>query len=151
MLALLFWIAAGVVFLWRTGSAVRSAAAEMSILEPGLDRALAVQRDLHRAEQALATLADAVAHASVDTDLLALLTAAFPDSAYLVSVRRSAAGIVTLAGVAPSASRVVAQLDTLPGVHNAALRGPVTREASGAAIRERFAMAFEWRASRPAP
>jgi Tfp pilus assembly protein PilN len=144
VVAVLAWAAAGGVLALRTRRTTERAAATLTRLGPALDGALATQRDLQLATEVLAIIEAARHRRSQDGVLLAYLTAALPDSAYLVALTRGKDDRVTLVGYAPSAARVLAALAASAGVQDAAFQGPVTRETATGLARERFAVAFRW-------
>jgi hypothetical protein len=144
LLALACWLTAAGIFEARTRRAAAAAAHEMATLRPMLAQALAVERDMAQAEDALGRIAEARATRSTDAGLLATVTRALPDSAYLLSLRRSREGRVTLMGVAPSAARVVTALGAAAGVQGAALEGGITRAVTPLGVRERFRIVFSW-------
>ncbi|HEX9611939.1 MAG TPA: PilN domain-containing protein [Gemmatimonadales bacterium] len=143
--ALVLWLAAGTLLWLRAGRAATAARASVDAIAPAVDRAVALQRDIGRADELLALVATARLARSHDAALLAVLTKVLPDSVYLLALRRAPTGAVTLVGYAPSAAQVVAWLSTTPGVKDPALQGPVTRERGGGNGRERFVVAFQWR------
>jgi len=121
----------------------RAAAQELVRLRPALQVALNVRTDLDGATDALALLSRASSGRARRARLLAALTRALPDSAFLVSVRLEPDGRGTLAGYAPSAASVVARLERAGAVQRAVLEGSVTREVVAGRERERFAVRFD--------
>lgn len=151
VIALLVWSAAVGVFLARTARTVNRADALLASLAPSLARAESMERDLTRADDALAFMAEAQRTRSADAVLLAVLTQALPDSVYLTALSRSPDDQVTMVGFAPSAAAVLAALAARAGVREVAFQGPVTREVVAGLTRERFALGFRWDPGAMAP
>jgi hypothetical protein len=122
--------------------AERGAREQLARLGPGAEAALAVRRDLEAVTTALTTLASAEPVAGGLVTLLARVTAALPDSAFLASIRLDSTGVVRLTGYARSAPRVLAQMERIAGATGAALDGPTMREVVGGREWERFAITF---------
>ncbi len=73
--------------------------------------------------------------------LLAAITQALGDSTYVAAFQVMPDGVVRLAGYAPVAARVVAQLDRIVVLRDVRLEGPVTRErGADGRERDRFAI-----------
>jgi hypothetical protein len=144
LFALGCWLAAAGIFEVRTRGAAATAAQELATLRPLLEQALTVERDLATAENALARIAALRATRSRDGALLAAVTRALPDSAYLVSLRRGREGRVTLMGVAPAAARVVTALAATSGMGGPVIEGGITRETTAQGMRERLRIGFTW-------
>jgi hypothetical protein len=133
-------VAAGVYvsrLAWISQAATRSLGAAAS----AVDSALAARRDLDLARATLATIARADEGRSRHLALLAAVTQALGDSSYLAACQVTPEGVVRLAGYAPVAARVVAQLERIAALRDVRLEGPVTREqGAGNAVRDRFAI-----------
>jgi hypothetical protein len=149
--AVVLWAAAAVAFGMRVSAATRQAALERAALGPALDAAMAVERDLALTNEVLGAVDAALHTRSTDARLLSVLTAALPDSAHLLALRRNRDGQVTLVGYAPAAARVLAALAATPGVVQPALQSGITRETVAGRSRERFAIAFAWQPPPVAP
>ncbi len=120
----------------------RAAERELARLKPALDGALAVQRDLDAAHDALGAIAAAQAGKMYRARFLARLTSALPDSAFLVGLRLEPDGTGSLSGYAPRAAAVVAQLERRGIVRTPTLEGPTSREVVAGRELERFAIRF---------
>jgi phage tail protein X len=131
LLGAVAWCTAGAFHTAKLVHAVREADRGLARLGPALDRALAVRRDLALAQDALATIAAAETERSRTLLLLADLTAALGDSAFLVSLRLAEDGTLRLAGYAAQAPRVLAELERVPWLREAAFDGPAARELLG--------------------
>lgn len=123
----------------------RAAAAELARLAPTVAGALAVRRDLDAATAALDLLQGAEGSGARPVRVLAAITAALPDSAFLASARFERDGTVRLAGYAKSAARVLERLERIPGLSHGAAEGPVTREVVAGREWERFTIVFRVR------
>jgi len=145
------WSAAVAVFAQRTARVIADSDREMSVLQPALDRSAVMERDLGQTHGALRTMSDATGSQSSDVALLAAVTSALPDSAYLTSLSRSANGRVTLAGAAGASADVFSRLRETPGVRDPVMQGPVARNGTAGRAREHFVIVFWWRVSRDAP
>lgn len=133
------WLLAGAVWVARLAIDAGRATQALAALSPVVDSALAVRREIDAGSATLATIARARAHRSRLLALLTQVALALGDSAYLVAVRVEAGGTVRLAGLAPSATRVVALLSRLPDLTGVQIEGAVTREAvAGNRELERF-------------
>jgi hypothetical protein len=120
----------------------RSAEAELERSSRAVERALAVRRDLDAATEALAFLSRAEAGRPRLAKLLADLTGALPDSAFIAFLRVDAERRGTLVGYAPAAGRVVTALERVAAVEAPALDGPVMRDALGGREWDRFTIRF---------
>ncbi len=138
------WLGAIALYGIRLNNVRDDATNRLTELQPEISEVLRLQSDVDRADQALDTMADAIAARSDDVVLLGLLTESLSDSVHLVSIRRSGAN-VTVAGVAPSAAAVVALLERFPRFELPKLVGPVTREVTATGVLERFGLTFLWR------
>jgi hypothetical protein len=136
------WLLAAGVHETRLFGLLQGSTRYLESVAPALDSALAARRDLDAGRATLATIAEATQRRSRRLALLSGLTAALGDSVFLVTLRVEADGMVRVAGYAPSAPRVLAQLERIDGLRGAQLEGPVTRETvpSGATL-DRFAIA----------
>jgi hypothetical protein len=130
------WLVAAGVYVGRLTWTREAATRSLGAAAPAVDSALATRRDLGLARATLATIARADAGRSRYVALLAAVTAALDDSTYLAAFQVTPEGVVRLAGYAPVAARVVAQLERVAALRDVRLEGPVTRE-QGAEGRER--------------
>ncbi|MGH7530060.1 MAG: hypothetical protein ACREMN_06725 [Gemmatimonadales bacterium] len=135
------WLLAAGVHIARLYVSSQTAAAELAKNGSMVDSTLVLRRELDAGRRTLAQFGTAERARSRQLALLAPLTAALGDSAYLVMLRLGPDGTVRLAGYAPSAARVVADLERVRELREVRLDGPVTRE-QGARSREldRFAV-----------
>ncbi|MFQ5808423.1 MAG: hypothetical protein ACE5JM_02290, partial [Armatimonadota bacterium] len=131
VVGVLFWLTAGAVHVGRLAGVSRNAQRELALLAPGVDSALTLRQDLNRIRAARATMARAEAGRSRVLTLLADLTSALGDSAFLATFTLSADSTVRLVGYAPQATRVLADLDRLRALGEARLEGALTRERLG--------------------
>jgi len=143
-LGLALWLVAGATYVGRLGWVLRAATNSLGRAQPALDSALALRRELDAGCATLATIAAARAGRSRRLELWGALTRSLSDSVYLVSLTVAPDGTVRLAGLAPSAARVLAQLERLPQLSHVRLEGPASREAvPGGGERERFTIVAE--------
>jgi hypothetical protein len=119
-----------------------AAESELLRLRQSVTSALAARADLGRMTDALAFLAGVDQRRTHHAALLARVTAALPDSAFLASFRVDPEGRGMLAGYAPRAADVVAALEHVAGLSAPALQGPVTREVQGTREWDRFSVRF---------
>jgi len=135
------WLLAGSTYALRLAAESAEVRRELARSAPSVETALALRRDLDAATATLATIATAERARSHQVALLAGLTAALGDSAYLVALQSGADGTVRLVGYAPAATRVLAELERVPGLGSRKLEGPVSREApAGGAEMDRFSI-----------
>jgi hypothetical protein len=130
------WLVAAGVHVGRLAWVRETATRSLGAAAPAVDSALAARRDLDLARATLATIARAAEGRSRHVALLAAITQALGDSTYLAAFQVTPDGVVRLAGYAPVAARVVAQLEHVATLRDVRLEGPVTRER-GAEGRER--------------
>jgi hypothetical protein len=123
------WLLAGGIYALRLAATASAVRRELAANAAAVDTALALRRDFDSATATLATIATAQRVRSREVALVAALTAALGDSAYLVALQAAADGTVRLVGYAPAATRVLADLERVPDLRGAKLEGPVTREA----------------------
>jgi hypothetical protein len=124
---------------------------ELSGRHATLEQALTTRRDLDAATAALAFLARRETERPRRALLLARVTRALPDSAFLATIRLEADGRGALVGYAPRAADVVAALERVPGIIAPALEGPVTREVLGPREWDRFTVRFRTRPAEESP
>jgi hypothetical protein len=129
-IAAAIWMAAGAVYAGRLFSTYARSTHLLDAVHSSVDIALSMRRELDAGEATLTTIATAEAGRSRRLALLGDLTNALRDSAYLVALRVDADGTVRLVGYAPSASRVLADLERVRELTAMKLEGPVTRESS---------------------
>ena len=135
------WLVAAGVHVGRLAWVRASATRSLGAAAPAVDSALGARRDLDLARATLATIARADERRSRHVALLAGLTQSLGDSTYLAAVQVTPDGVVRLAGYAPVAARVVAQLERLAMLRDVRLEGPVTREqGAGGGAQDRFAI-----------
>jgi len=135
------WLAAAGVHVGRLVWIRQTATRLLGAAAPAVDSALAARRDLDLARATLATIVAADAQRSRHVALLAAITQALGDSTYLAALQVRPDGVVRLAGYAPVAARVVAQLERIAALRDVRLEGPVTREhGAGSTERDRFAI-----------
>jgi len=135
------WVVAAGVHVGRLAWIRVAATRSIGVAAPALDSALAARRDLDLARATLATVARADEGRSRHLALLAGITQALGDSTYLAAFLVMPDGVVRVAGYAPVAARVVAQLERLAMLRDVRLEGPVTRErGADGGDRDRFAI-----------
>ncbi len=126
------WLVALGIYGARVAAVGRQTRAELARMELSLDSALDIRRDLMTARAASARLRDAARERSRSLALLAALTTALGDSAVLVGFRVSGDSALHLAGYAPVAARVLADLERVRALRGVRLDGPPSREVVGA-------------------
>jgi Tfp pilus assembly protein PilN len=127
-IALVLWVTAAGTYVTRLAVADARARQALAALAPLTDSVVAVRRELagvHGATRQLEQLQRG--HVSV-LELLARLTAALDDSVFLTSVSLDGQGRVRVSGYAPTAVRVAAALEDVPGLAHPVLEGSVSRE-----------------------
>ncbi len=135
------WLVAGAVYVGRLAWVLRQSTHAIVQARPSLDSALALRRDLDAGRTTLETIAAARSARSRTIALVAGVTAALEDSAFLVALTLTPEGTVRVAGLAPSPARVVTELEGVPLLGAVKLEGPVTRETTASGQRDRFAIA----------
>lgn len=120
--------------------ALRVATTYLAANAVGLDTALAARREIATGRATLEIIANARQQRSRHLAVLASLTSALGDSVFLVALRGSPDGTIRLSGYAPSASRVLANLERVPELAEPKLEGSVTREAGSGGELDRFAI-----------
>jgi hypothetical protein len=135
------WVVAAGLHIGRLAWTRETATRSLGAAAPAVDSALAVRRDLDLARATLATIARADEERSRHLALLSAITQALGDSTYLAAFQVMPDGVVRVAGYAPVAARVVAQLERLDQLRDVRLEGPVTREqGAGRREQDRFAI-----------
>lgn len=135
------WILAAATYVGRLSWAYSRSTHLLGAFRNAADSALAVRRGLDDGRATLATIAAARANRSQTLPLLAEITRALPDSVVLVAFRVGADGVVRIAGYAPRAAQVLAEVARVRGWTGAALDGPVTQEAiPSLGVRDRFSI-----------
>jgi hypothetical protein len=135
------WLLGGAICTARLAIISSEARRELAINAVAIDSALMIRRELDAARGALADFATAERGRSQTLTLVAEATRVLGDSAFLVALRIEPNGLVRVVGFAPSASRVVANLERVVALRDVQLEGQVTREAAGGGReRERFAI-----------
>lgn len=138
---LALWLAAAGTYLGRLSWAYTRSTHLLEAFRGAADSALAVRRDLDAGRATLATIADARVTRSRTLPLLASLTRGLPDSVTLIAFRIGSDGTVRLAGYAPRASQVLAEVERVPGLTGAALDGSATQEnLPTVGVRDRFSI-----------
>jgi hypothetical protein len=126
------WLLAAGTYVGRLAWVRHVATRSLGAAAATVDSALAVRRELGLAEATLATVGRAEQRRSRHLALLAAVTRALGDSTFLVALQVTPDGVVRLAGWAPVAARVVADLERMDGLRDVRLEGPVTRETRNA-------------------
>jgi hypothetical protein len=136
------WLLAASVHLLRLHAAQAVAERELRAMRPSVDSALAMRRELAAARAALATMRRVEEEGWMPLGILASLTRALGDSAFVAAVQLSADSSFRLIGYAPQGSRVLADLEKLAWLRAPRLEGPAIRERVGPGDREldRFAI-----------
>lgn len=98
IIAAILWSSAGALYVARLGWAARTARAETAALADAVDVALDARRQLALANDALATIDDAVRTRSRHLELLGALARTLDRSSYLVSLTVSARDTVQVVG-----------------------------------------------------
>lgn len=122
-------LVAAFVHVGRVISSLHSSTTYLNATAAALDSALAVRRELATGRATLESIAAAHGKRSRQLALLADITTAFGDSVFLVALRVGPEGIVRLSGYAPSATRVLADLERVRKLGEPKLEGAVTRES----------------------
>ena len=130
LVGLACWFLAGGVYIGRLVVLLRSSNVYLASVSPQVDSALAARRELDAGRATLATMAAAERDRSRHLALLADLTRALGDSAYLTTCQVGADGTVRISGYAPSAPTVLATLERLGGLAHPKFEGPVARETT---------------------
>jgi Tfp pilus assembly protein PilN len=120
----------------------RTSERELAQLKPTIEQALAVQRDLDAADEALAVMANLEPARMHRARFLARLTRALPDSAFLAAVHFDADGTGSLSGYAPRATAVLALLERTHLAQGPTIEGSVTREVIAGRDLGRFSIRF---------
>lgn len=144
-LAAAAWLLVLVSWLGTTADRERRARQELEQRRALMLRAASVRADLDRTTEALVMLDLAQRTRSRTAAVLADVSRALPDSAFVASVRIDQSGI-TLSGYAPRIAPVAARLRRVEGWHALTTEGPVTREFIGGAERDRFTLRLAWSA-----
>lgn len=135
------WLIAWGVHVGRLVLARDAATRSLGAAAPAVDSALNARRDLNLARMTLSTVTRTAAGRSRQVSLLAAITQSLSDSIYLAAFQVTSDGTVRLAGYAPVAARVVAQLERVAALEDVRLEGPVTRErGAGGTEQDRFAI-----------
>jgi hypothetical protein len=116
---------------------------ELASMKPAIAQALAVQRDLDAADEALAAIARIESARTHRARFLAQLTRALPDSALVAALHLEPDGTASLSGYAPHATTVVALLERARLAQRPTIEGSVTREVMAGRDLERFSIRFQ--------
>jgi Tfp pilus assembly protein PilN len=130
LIGLVCWFLAGGVYVGRLLVLLRSSNAYLVSVSAQVDSALAARRELDAGRATLASMAGAERDRSRHLALLADLTWALGDSAYLTTCQVDADGAVRISGYAASAPTVLATLERLGGLARPKFEGPVARETT---------------------
>jgi Tfp pilus assembly protein PilN len=103
----------------------------------------AVQREITTGQAMINTVGDDGARRGSTVQLLAAITAALPDSAFLTSLSIASDGRGFLGGYGKRASEVLARLESSGATINPRLDGQLGREVIAASEWERFSIAFD--------
>jgi hypothetical protein len=141
--AAVLWLGALSLYVGRLVSTLGSAERFLAASTTAVDSALVLRRELAEAHAALALLRAIEARRSRHLELLAQLTGALGDSAYVVALRVGSDGTVRVAGYAPVAARALAAFERV--LREPRFEGPVTRETGdGGRELDRFAIVGRW-------
>ncbi len=144
VVALSLWLIAATLHVIELAATARVADRELVRLGPALDSALALRQDVTAATDVLLGMETAERSRSRTLPLLADLTGTLGDSVFLVALGLGADSTLRLAGYAPNAARVLADLERLPWFADGRMEGVPIREVLPAPApieRERFAIA----------
>lgn len=135
------WLLAAALYGTRIYALGSRAEHELARNAAAIDSVLVLRRELEAGRRTLEQFTAAERGRSRYLPLLGAVTTALGDSAFLVALRAGPDGVIRFAGYAPSAARVVANLERLDALRDVRLEGPVTREqAAGSRELERFAI-----------
>jgi hypothetical protein len=148
LFAFFLWVAAGIALAVRFQSERNRVDRELAALQQPTRALLEARRALGVATGMVQAVAEADRDRARTLGRLAAITAALPDSAYLTSLSLDERG-GTISGVAPQATRVVADLEKTFAIEAPRLTGPAVREVNGDAELERFSLTFGVRRSTP--
>lgn len=139
--AILLWCLAIAVYITRLSITTAAATRELAGRSVEIDSALALRRELEAARATVDRFALAEATRSRELATLAEVTRLLGDSAFLSSYRTTADGRISLSGYAPSAARVVANLERASSLREPRLESQIAREAlAGRGELDRFAI-----------
>ncbi len=124
------WFLAGGVFVGRLLATLHVSTAYLTRVSAQVDTALSARRELDAGRATLATMAGAERERSRHLALLAALTLALGDSAYLTTCQVGADGTVRISGYAASAPTVLATLERVGSLSHPRFEGPVARETT---------------------
>lgn len=127
-IALVVWATAAGTYVTRLAVADARARQALATLAPLTDSVVAVRRELAGVRGATRQLEQLARGRASVLQLLARLTAALDDSVFLTRLSVDGEGRVRVSGYAPTAVRVVAALEDVPGLAHPVLEGSVTRE-----------------------
>lgn len=141
LLALACWALSGVIYVARLVSMARSSSQYLQAMTPAVDSAIALRRELDAGRRTLETVAIAEARRSRQLVLLGNLTATLGDSVFLVTLRVGPDGMVRFTGYAPSAARLLADVEKVRDLRDTKLESPATRETvEGRRTLDRFSV-----------
>lgn len=140
------WVLALAVYVGRLAWTDRAAARDLAAIRVAADSGLDARGQLALARATLKTVDRAQRTRSRHLVLLEAITRALGDSSHLVAFEMADNGTVRLAGYAPAAARVVANLERVEALSAVRLEGPVSRETKHETrdTRDRFAIVAQW-------
>lgn len=124
------WLLAAGIYVGRLLVLLHASTTYVTSVSAAIDSALSARRDLDAGRATLATMAHAEQHRSRQMAVVASVTAALGDSAYLTTLQALPDGTVRMSGYASSAPQVLAALERIPRFSNPQFEGPVTRETT---------------------
>jgi hypothetical protein len=127
-IAVFLWTMAIAIYTVRLSVASSGASGELAANGAAIDSALALRRELETARTAIYRFRRAEIQRSRQLGLLADITRLIGDSAFLTAYRSDPEGRIHLSGYAPSAARVVANLERSAALREPRLEAPVARE-----------------------
>lgn len=117
-------------YRWGISHQLSVVAQEQAILKPAFDRALTLHDSMVNGQATLAALASLEASATRWSAVLAQLSTALPDSAYLGALRADGDSVV-LEGRAANAASVFQAVQRAPGIAGVRATGPIRQDLSG--------------------
>lgn len=124
-------LACVVVPVLRQQAAIGDVQAQIAQLQPAVQQALDLRRQLSIAQSGSSAIA-AAAKAGDTLQMLAALTTALPDGTFLTDFTLKS-GDLTIDGQSSNAARLIGVLAAAPGFHNPTFSAPVTRAVNGQA------------------
>lgn len=124
-------VACMVIPVIRQQWAISDVQSQIAQLQPALQEALTLRRQLSIAQSGSSAIA-AAAQAGDTLQMLAALTAALPDGTFLTDFTLKS-GDLTIDGESSNAARLIGVLAAAPGFHDPTFAAPVTRAIGGQA------------------